>query len=164
LEEKHLQPTKVRAHFAYTIEMPLGDIMEVIMINEVKQAIKSKLLEVYPSGYTIYDEELPVEYSKPAFYLTLVNQNYNRRMNNKYTSLLSFDLAYYSNSGTVRTDCLHIQQELLQAFHVIGAYRVLNRNAKITNNVLHITFDIRCSEVVQEDGILMQQQQTNTTL
>jgi hypothetical protein len=134
------------------------------MMNEVKQAIKDKLLELYPTGYTIYDEELPAEYSKPSFYLILTNQNYSRRMNNKYTSLLSFDLAYYSNSDEIRTDCLRIQQSLLQAFNVVGAYRVLNRNAKITDKVLHITFDIRYSEVIQEEVIPMQQQQTNTIL
>ncbi len=134
------------------------------MISEIKQAIKDMLLAVYPDGYSIYDEELPEGYSKPAFYLTLINQNYSRRMNNKFTSLLSFDLAYYSSSAESRTDCIGIQQELLRAFHTVSTYHVLNRNAKITDNVLHFTFDIRYGEMLQEEGTPMQQQQINTIL
>ena len=134
------------------------------MINEVKQAIINRLLEIYPTGYTVYDEELPAEYSRPAFYLSVVNQDYNRRMNDKYTSLISFDLAYYSNSSEIRTDCLNIQEILLQAFDLAGTFRVLNRNAKITDNILHITFDIRYSQTTAKNMVYMQQQQTNTTL
>ena len=64
------------------------------MISEIKQAIKDMLLAIYPDGHSIYDEELPEGYSKPSFYLMLTNQSYSRRMNNKFISLLSFDLAY----------------------------------------------------------------------
>lgn len=134
------------------------------MISEIKQGIKDKLKEVYPTGYTIYDEELPAAYNKPAFYLTLTNQNYNRQMNNRFTSLLSFDLAYYSNSPELRSDCIQMQQNLLKAFHTVGSYHVLNRNAKIIENVLHITFEVRYSEVMEEEVIPMQQQHINTIL
>jgi hypothetical protein len=134
------------------------------MISEVKQAIKDILMEIYPTGYTIYDEEIPESYNKPSFYLTLVNQNYNRRMKNKYTSLLSFDLAYYSNSSELRTDCLRVQLDLLRVFDLVGTYRILNKNAKITDKVLHFTFDIRCSEFIKDEVIPMQQQHINTKL
>jgi hypothetical protein len=134
------------------------------MISEIKQAIKNKLLEIYPTGYTIYDEEIPEDYIKPSLFLTLVNQNYSRRMNNKYTSLLSFDLTYYSNSSELRMDCLRVQLDLLRTFDLVGAYRILNKNAKITDNVLHFTFDIRYSEIIKDEIVLMQQQQINTKL
>jgi hypothetical protein len=135
------------------------------MISDAKQSIIIKLQELYPTGYTIYDEEIPESFSKPSFYLTLVNQNYNRRRNNHYTSLLSFDLAYYSNSSELRTDCLRVQLNLLRTFDLLDKFHVINKNAKIINNVLHVTFDIRYTEMTEGDEVIpMQQQHINTIL
>jgi len=134
------------------------------MISDAKAAIVNKLKELYPTGYVIYDEVLPETISTPAFLIRIASQSYNKRFNNKYTNELSFDVAYYSNLTTARVDCVSIQENLLHAFDLISTYKVRNKNAKITDNVLHFTFDIRYSEFIAEELILMQQQQINTNL
>ena len=134
------------------------------MISDVKNAIKNKLTELYPTGCVVYDEDLPETISKPSFLLQITSQNYNRRTGNRFSSELTFDVSYFSDQSAVRTDCIAVQENLLQTFDLIGTYQVRNKVAKITDNVLHFTFDIRYSEIVEEEICYMQQQQTNTKL
>ncbi len=133
------------------------------MISSVRQAIVNKLLECYP-GYTIYDEDVPQNFKSQSFLITLIDQDYRKRMNDKFDSVLSFDVAYYSDKENteIKEDCLDAQLNLFRAFDLIGTYRVLNKQANITDNVLHFTFEIRYSEVNNIEYIKMQQQQTNT--
>jgi hypothetical protein len=137
------------------------------MISEVKQAIVNKLAELYPyPAYNIYDEGVPQNFRKPSFLISLFEQDYSKRLSNKYQSLLSFDVAYFSDKGPneIKADCHNVQLSLFRAFDLIGTYRVLNKQANITDNVLHFTFDINVSEIKEEESIKMQQQQTNTNL
>ncbi len=135
------------------------------MINEVKQAIVNKLLELYP-GYTIYDEDVPQNFRKQSFLISLTDQDYDKRLNCKFKSLISFDVAYFSNKGVaeIKSDCLDKQMNLLRSFDLIGSYRVLNKQATITDNVLHFTFDINFSEIKEDISDKMQKQQTNTNI
>lgn len=135
------------------------------MINSVKQAIVNKLIELYP-GYTIYDEDVPQNFKTQSFLITLIEQDYNKRINTKYKSLLSFDIAYFSDKGVteIKNDCLNVQLELFRDFDLISKFRVLNKQASIIDNVLHVTFDINYSELVVDVGVPMQTQQTNTNL
>jgi len=135
------------------------------MINSVKQAIVTKLLELHPS-YTIYDEDVPQNFKTQSFLITLIEQDYSKRINVKYKSLLTFDVAYYSNKGIeeIKNDCQTVQLGLLRNFDLISKHRVLNKQASIIDNVLHVTFDINYSELVVDIGVPMQAQQTNTNL
>lgn len=135
------------------------------MINSIKQAIVNKLLELHP-GYTIYDEDVPQNFKSKSFLITLIEQDYNKRMNAKYKSLLSFDVAYFSDKGVteIKNDCQTVQLGLLRNFDLINKYRLLNKQGSITDNVLHVTFDINYSELVVDVGVPMQTQQTNTNL
>lgn len=134
------------------------------MISEIKAAIINKLTELYPTGYTIYDEELPEAPNKPSFLITLTGQSYGKRLGNKFISELSFDITFYSDQTAVRTDCIKLQEEILRAFDFIGTYQIRNKSAKITDNVLHFTFDIRYSEIQEEQSSIMQKQLIKTNL
>lgn len=135
------------------------------MISNIKQAIVNKLLELYPD-YTIYDEDVPQNFKTPSFLISLIEQNYSKRLNNKYKSTLSFDIAYFSDedSTEIKNDCLDVQIDLIRAFDLVGSYRVLNKQATITDDVLHITFDINYSELKEEEFVKMQKQTTNTNI
>lgn len=136
------------------------------MINDVKQAIVNKLLELYPT-YTIYDEDIPQNFKKPSFLITVIEQNYGKRLDNKYNSTVSFDVAYFSNKGKneIKSDCQAVQVNLLRAFELVGTFRVQNLQATIVDNVLHITFDVRYSEIKTGEEIpKMQDQATNTDI
>ncbi|PKM49626.1 MAG: hypothetical protein CVV02_15220 [Firmicutes bacterium HGW-Firmicutes-7] len=131
------------------------------MISSVRQAIVDKLLELYPE-YTIYEEDIPL--NKPSFLIVLIGQDYSKRMNVKFKSLLSFDVAYFSDKGTteIRADCLAVQLALFRGFDLINSYRVLNKKVTITDNVLHFTFDINYSEMIEQNYVKMQQPQITT--
>lgn len=135
------------------------------MINSVKQAIANKLLEVYPAS-TIYDEDVPQGFNKPSFLITLTDQDYGKRLNAKYKSKLSFDVAYFSDKSKaeINTDCQNVQLNLLRAFDLIGTLRVLNKKTITTDNVLHLTFDVNYSEIKTEIGVPMQTETTNTNI
>ncbi|MFU0784498.1 MAG: Phage protein [Thermoanaerobacterium thermosaccharolyticum] len=135
------------------------------MINDIKQAIVNKLLELYP-GYTIYDENIPQNFKTPSFLISLIDQDYIKRINNRFKSTLSFDIAYFSDKDTteIKNDCLDVQIDLFRAFDLVDCYRIFNKQATITDNVLHITFDVDYSELKQEESIKMQKQETNTNM
>lgn len=132
------------------------------MISNIKQAIVNKLLELYPDC-TIYDEDVPQNFKTPSFLISLVEQNYSKRLNNKHRSTLFFDIAYFSDkdSTEIKNDCLDVQIDLMRAFDLVGSYRVLNKQATITDDVLHITFDINYSELKEEEFAKMKKQTTN---
>jgi hypothetical protein len=135
------------------------------MINNIKQTIVNRLLELYP-GYTIYDEDVPQNFKTPSFLITLIEQDYNKRLNTKFISLISFDVAYFSNKRIteIKEDCFDKQMSLFRSLDLIGSYRVLNKQATITDNVLHFTFNINYSEINNERFTKMQKQTTNTNI
>ena len=135
------------------------------MISDIKQAIAQKILELYPSA-TIYDEDIPQNFKTPSFLVTVIEQNYGKRLANKYNSTVSFDVAYFSDKGKneTKSDCQAVQVNLLRAFDLMGGFRAQNLQATIVDNVLHITFDVNYSELKIEEFAKMQTQTTNTNL
>ena len=135
------------------------------MISEIKQAIVNKLLELYPT-YTIYDEDVPQNFKKPSFLVTVTEQSYSKRLANKYDSTVSFDVAYFSNKekNEIKSDCQAVQVNLLRAFDLIGTFRIQNLQAITVDNVLHITFNVSYSELKTEKFVKMQKQTTNTNI
>lgn len=132
------------------------------MISEIKQAIAQKIHELYPSA-TIYDEDIPQNFKTPSFLVTVIEQNYGKRLANKYNSTVSFDVAYFSGKGKneIKSDCQAVQVNLLRAFGLVGTLRAQNLQATIVDNVLHIAFDVRYSELKIEEFAKMQTQTTN---
>ncbi len=135
------------------------------MIADLVQAISNELTALF-TGYTIYVDYVPESFQKPSFLISLVNQDYRKRLNTKYQSLLSFDVAYFSNSSAseIKADCREKQLAVLRAFDLLGTYRVMNKKAQLTDDVLHITFDVSYLEMKTEDFTAMQQQETNTII
>ena len=134
------------------------------MISDVKTAIINQLGELFPSGYRFYDEIVPEDASKPYFLISLLVQTYNKRFNRTYSGVLSMDITYDSNQTNIKPDCINIMERLQREFDFAGNYRLKNKTAKITDNVLHFTFDIQYSEVKEEQYTQMQQQTINTKL
>ena len=136
------------------------------MINEIRQAIINKLAELCPSVTRRYLDDVPQNFKPAAFMLSVYEQDHNKRLNIKYKSIVSFDLAYFSDKGAadIKSDCLAKQEILLRGFDLVGTFRVLNKQARITDNVLHLMFDIEYSEMIPVSDPLMQAKQTKTNL
>lgn len=127
------------------------------MINNVKKAIVNKLVELYPF-HTNYDEDVPKNFKTPSFMITLIDQDYNKRLSNRFSSVLSFDIAYFSDKTKeeIKNDCYSVQMNLLRNFDIIGTHRVIEKQSTITDNVLHFTFNVNCSEMLAEQFEKMQ--------
>lgn len=128
------------------------------MINDVKQAIVNRLNELYPDD-TIYDEDVSEHMETPSFKITLIEQHYNKKLNTRFQSSLSFDIAYFSDKRVeeIKNDCYFVQSKLLKGFDRVGSFRVMNKQAKITENVLHFTFNVNYTETLVEDTEKMKQ-------
>ena len=132
------------------------------MISDIKQAIAQKILELYPEA-TVYDEDTPQNFKTPSFLVTVIEQSYGKRLDNKFTSTVSLDLAYFSDKekSDIKSDCQAVQVNLLRAFDLVGGFRIRNLQATIVDNVLHITFDVSYSELKTNEFVKMQKQTTN---
>ena len=135
------------------------------MINEIKQAIADKLEELYP-GYTLYDEDIPQNFKTPSFLVTVIEQSYGKRLDNKYNSTVSFDVAYFSDKGKseIKSDCQAVMVKLIRAFDLMGGFRAQNLQATIVDNVLHITFDVMYSEIRKEEFPKIQEFTSNANI
>ena len=135
------------------------------MINDVKAAITAKLNVVFPDC-AVYDEYIQQYFKTPSFIVNIIEIDYQKRMSNKYDARFSFDVAYFTDKGKEETkaDCLHVQILLFRAFDIVGAYRILDKNASITDDVLHFKFKVHASEIREEDFIKMLKQDTNTEI
>lgn len=136
------------------------------MINEIRRAIINKLAELCPSVTRRYLDDVPQNFKPAAFMLSVYEQDHNKRLNTKYKSIVSFDLAYFSDKGAadIKSDCIAMQEILLRGFDLVGTYRALNKQARITDNVLHLLFDIEYSEMISITDPLMQTKHTKTNL
>lgn len=133
------------------------------MLSDIKRAIIDKLQEEYPSRI-IYEDDIPEMHETPSFLIMVTNQVYSKGLNNRYKSVLSFDIAYYSDKSTtdIKSDCYEVQVDLIRAFDIINTYRAINKKVTITENVLHLTFDIASFEMKKVEAIKMQDTQVQT--
>jgi len=134
------------------------------MVSSIKSAIVLKLKEMFPlitKRYT--DDNVPQNFTKPSFFVSVIDQEYSKRINNKYKGLVSYDVAYFSDKGTadIKSDCLAMQEILLRGLGTVGAFRTLDKTARITDDVLHIMFNVSYSEMISTTETKMQTQETN---
>lgn len=154
------------------------------MISDIRNAIVYKLKELF-SNCKRYVDDIPQKFNKPAFVIFEIDQDYSKRLNTKYNGRISFDVAYFSDKSTpdIKSDCFTKQETLLRGFDYITSYKevvdekteekslvanqtykITNKNALITDNVLHLTFDVNYSEMKAEDATKMNTQEINTNI
>lgn len=136
------------------------------MVNDIKTAIAMKLNALYPAC-NVYDEDVPQNFKTPSFMIILIEQDYNKRLNSKYKSLLSFDIGYFSDKedNETKNDCYEVGLNLLRGFDLINGLRVLDKRTTINNNILHFIFNINYSEMKVEESEKMQElEEVNTNI
>ncbi len=135
------------------------------MIADIRRAIANKLKELYPD-YKRHVDDIPQNFKKPSFVIFSIDQDYSKRLAAKYRGRISFDIAYFSDKPIpeIKSDCLAVQEILLREFDTFGTFKAINKNARITDNVLHMTFDVNYSEMIFKPQVSMQTQTTNTNI
>lgn len=133
------------------------------MIRDIGLAISDKLKELYPESI-IYTESIPESFDTSSFVVTLTKQEYSKRLNNRYESVFFFDVAYFSDKENTekKEDLQNVQLTFFRSFYLTGGCRVLNKQAAVLDDVLHVTFQVSMFEKQEENCVKMQKQQTNT--
>lgn len=133
------------------------------MIVNINKAIAKKLLGLYPN-ITIYDEKVPQNFKTPSFFISTYDQDYNKRLNNKYKSTINYDISYFPNDVYKNNEMYEVKTTLLREIRDLDEFRALNIKANITDDVLHIIFDVNYSEMKTSDEIKMQNIKVNENL
>jgi hypothetical protein len=138
------------------------------MISDIQKAIAVECAYLYPSC-TVYKDYDPQNFKTPSFLITIADHTYGKRTGTINNSLVSFDLQYFSgvpttNIAGIRADCHAVQENLFRAFDIVGIFRILNKSARITDEVLHFTFDIKYSEIKTVTETAMQTMTEKTGL
>ncbi len=132
------------------------------MVSSINDEVKNKLLSLYP-GITIYDEKVPQKFKTPSFFISIYDQDYEKRLNTKYKSTISYDISYFPHEEYNKNNEMYIVQEnLIREFIDMDTFRALNIKANITDDVLHIMFDVKYSEALSINETKMNNLNTNT--
>lgn len=133
------------------------------MIVNINKAIVRKLLSLYPNT-TIYDEKVPQNFKTPSFFISTYDQDYNKRLNNKYKSTINYDISYFPNDVYKNNEMYEVRTTLLREVRNLDEFRALNIRSNITDGVLHIMFDVNYSEMKTSDEMKMQNIKVNENL
>ncbi|SHK40368.1 hypothetical protein SAMN02745136_02429 [Anaerocolumna jejuensis DSM 15929] len=133
------------------------------MGEDLKVAIRAKLTELFPE-VTIYEEDLPEGYQKPAFLVTTTNAVAGRGLGGRKAFQLSFDISYYSNlAGRINTDCYQKGLALLEGFRLTG-YRLKGKKSAAAEGILHFTFETQFTVTEEISEIKMKQKELSTNM
>ncbi|MDF2596449.1 MAG: hypothetical protein K0R69_2790 [Clostridia bacterium] len=112
-----------------------------------------KLQGLYPET-EVYDTEIPVAAQTPSFLIQLKSQAYNKLLNTKFSSLLSFEIIYSPDILQDKAAIDLIQLTLLKGFELLESenlrVRIKNKKCSIEEGKIHFTFDIRYTEMIAE--------------
>lgn len=132
------------------------------MINKLYQEIASGLKLI--KSCTIYLEDVPENFRKPCFMVTLYDQNYTTGINGRLKNSVRVDLLYFPEDETnYQEECWSVGQSLQREFQPAG-FKIKNRNMKITDKVLHFLFDVDYREFRNETVPSMQTLSQNTDM
>ena len=109
---------------------------------------------------TVYREEVPQNFKKPSFLVTIYEQNPSRGINGRLKNEVNMDILYFpENRGKaeLQEECWSVGQALSREFAVPG-FKIRNRNLKIEDYVLHFMFDVDYREYKDIPGVKMRTQ------
>lgn len=133
------------------------------MIVNINKAIIRKLSSLYPN-ITIYDEKIPQQFETPSFFISTYDQEYSKRIANKYNSTVSYDICYFPNEFYKNNEMYNVRTILLRELRDLEEFRAINIKANITDEVLNITFDIKYSEIKISNEVKIKNVELNTRI
>lgn len=121
------------------------------MVDDIITAIETELKTLCPNIAEIYRYYCPQHFKTPSFLISVIDHGHGRLLRGTSSSKLSLDIQYFSGAKSVdikaiRADCVSMQETLLRGLNLVGRFRIINKDARITDNVLHLTCDVKYSE------------------
>lgn len=133
-------------------------------IHELYKAAAAGLAAV--RDCTIYREDVPQQFKKPSFLVTLYDQNPARGINGRLKNTASLDILYFPENRTqaeLQQECWETGQALTREFALPG-FKMKNRNLKIEDNVLHFLCDVDYREFRDDPAAKMQTMSEQTEI
>ncbi len=134
------------------------------MINKLYKSISVGLKAV--KNCTIYREDVPQNFRKPSFMVTIYQQNPSQGINHRLKNEVNLDVLYFpENKGKaeLQEECWAVGQALSRELSVPG-FKMKNRNLKIEDDVLHFLFDVGYREFQEDPTPAMQTLSQNTDI
>lgn len=122
------------------------------MFEKLYQAIAAECRAVLPEAKKIYRDNIPQNFETPCVLVLTTNSQTSRGLANKQRFKHSFDVQYFPSEElqNLRKACETAKQTMLRAFDTIEApgasFYVRNKTASITDDVLHMQFDVTYTE------------------
>lgn len=124
------------------------------MINDLYRSIASGLKVV--KSCKIYREDVPQNFIKPSFMVTLYDQNPTCGINKRLKNAVRVDIHYFpEDEVNYQEECWDIGEDLAREFQ-LQSFKIKNRNLKITDKVLHFLFDVDYREYRKDTTPSMQ--------
>lgn len=129
-------------------------------INNIISAIAGVLKQV-KTGCVVTVDKVPQSFKKDSFYIQVTDYEYGKCIGNRYSSAVSFDIAYFTASANVDTDCRETAENVMRALDTVGIFHPVNVSSRVTDHVLHIMFDVKYSEIEETSFIAMRTNDVN---
>lgn len=134
------------------------------MINKFYQSSRQALKQV--KDCIAYREDVPQDFKRPCFMVTIYDQNPTRGINGRLKNSLKADILYFpldeSDDG-YQEECWDVGQSLQREFCPEG-FKIKRRNLKITDKVLHFMFDTEYREYLDTSEDKMQAMSQDTAI
>lgn len=114
-----------------------------VTINKVLYGV-TKTLDTYFPDTTIYEDEIKVDLSPPAFFVKLLQSEQTQELGRRYHRVHSFDIHYFAPSKK-NSEMHNMAEDLYQKMRLIDIDGKLHRgtgmNHEIVDQVLHFFVD-----------------------
>ena len=121
-------------------------------IDTLYKAIAAECREAVPELAGIYRDNIPQNAEPPFILAFVIDTDVRRRLADRQRIKQSFDVQYFPGGEiqNYRKECEKVKQEMLRRFDVISAdgisFYVRERNANVTDDVLHFLFSVTYTE------------------
>ena len=136
-------------------------------IDILYKAIAAECRSVVPELKKICRDNIPQNAETPFILVLITDTDTRRCLANRQRVKQSFDVQYFPGGEIQnrRKECEKVKQEMLRGFDVISAdgisFYVRNKTASITDDVLHVLFDVTYREKLQKEVPKMEKLSTN---
>lgn len=139
-------------------------------IDTLYKAVSAECRTAAPELAKIYRDNIPQHVELPFVLVLIIDTDVNRRLANQQRIKQSFDVQYFPGCGIQdrRKECEKVKQEMLRHFDVISAdgisFYVREKNANVTDDVLHFMFSVTYTECRQDAEPKMEELSANVEM
>lgn len=128
------------------------------MTNDFTKAISKQLKALYPT-YKIYVDEQKQGFTEPCFFIKLVNNNLDKKLDRRRDKEILYDILCFQDKQdeSVNFDFQDISDNLQENLELIQVgtvyFRTKNKESEVVDDILHFKFKINVSAYVAAPNV-----------